>query len=217
MKKGILLFVCIVMLLPILLHGEVKQVKVWGKIVGLAGREVVLLDSDYKTEIVRVKGNKDRFELTAKVEVGDARPYFLYLPSLGGLEFSQKVPVIQFFIDTENIQIEAKIKDGNLQREWIKGSPAMSEYLAFVEENPYRKALNEAINVYNIAFHEYNDVNQTDENFRILKQASRRMDSLSVKQSEAFLAMIPISDILLVSAIPTNMYFEGREYPRMIS
>ena len=32
MKKGILLFVCIVMLLPILLHGEVKQVKVWGKI-----------------------------------------------------------------------------------------------------------------------------------------------------------------------------------------
>ena len=147
MKKGILLFVCIVMLLPILLHGEVKQVKVWGKIVGLAGREVVLLDSDYKTEIVRVKGNKDRFELTAKVEVGDARPYFLYLPSLGGLEFSQKVPVIQFFIDTENIQIEAKIKDGNLQREWIKGSPAMSEYLAFVEENPYRKALTEAINV----------------------------------------------------------------------
>ena len=46
MKKGILLFVCIVMLLPILLHGEVKQVKVWGKITGLAGREVVLLDSD---------------------------------------------------------------------------------------------------------------------------------------------------------------------------
>lgn len=207
MKKGILLFVCIVMLLPILLHGEVKQVKVWGKIVGLAGREVVLLDSDYKTEIVRVKGNKDRFELTAKVEVGDARPYFLYLPSLGGLEFSQKVPVIQFFIDTENIQIEAKIKDGNLQREWIKGSPAMSEYLAFVEENLYRKALNEAINVYNIAFHEYNDVNQTDENFRILKQASRRMDSLSVKQSEAFLAMIPENrDSKMLAVIVGNHY-----------
>ena len=207
MKKGILLFVCIVMLLPILLHGEVKQVKVWGKIVGLAGREVVLLDSDYKTEIVRVKGNKDRFELTAKVEVGDARPYFLYLPSLGGLEFSQKVPVIQFFIDTENIQIEAKIKDGNLQREWIKGSPAMLEYLAFVEENPYRKALNEAINVYNIAFHEYNDVNQTDENFRILKQASRRMDSLSVKQSEAFLAMIPENrDSKMLAVIVGNHY-----------
>lgn len=53
MKKGILLFVCIVMLLPSLLHGEVKQAKVWGKIAGLAGREVVLLDSDYKTEIAR--------------------------------------------------------------------------------------------------------------------------------------------------------------------
>ena len=56
--------------------------RVWGKIAGLAGREVVLLDSDYKTEITRVKGNKDRFELTTKVEVGDVRPYFLYVPSL---------------------------------------------------------------------------------------------------------------------------------------
>ena len=121
MKKGILLFVCIVMLLPILLHGEVKQVKVWGKITGLAGREVVLLDSDCKTEIVRVKGNKDRFELTAKVEIEDARPYFLYLPALGDLDLSMHVPVMYFFIDTENIQIEARIENGNLARKWIKG------------------------------------------------------------------------------------------------
>ena len=133
MKKGILLFVCIVMLLPILLYGEVKQVKVWGKIAGLAGREVVLLDSDYKTEIARVKGNKDRFELMVKVEVGDARPYYLYVPSLGDLGLSMNIPVMYFFIDTENIQIAAKIKDGSLRREWIKGSPAMSEYLAFID------------------------------------------------------------------------------------
>ena len=168
MKKEILLFVCIVLLLPVLLHGEVKQVRVWGKIAGLAGREVVLLDSDYKTEITRVKGNKDRFELTTKVEVGDVRPYFLYVPSLGTLEF---------FIDTENIQIEAKIENGNLNREWIKGSPVMSEYLAFFTRNPYQKALNMAVDAYNIAFNEYNNVNQTEENYRILKQARRRTDS----------------------------------------
>ena len=142
MKKEILLFVCIVLLLPVLLHGEVKQVRVWGKIAGLAGREVVLLDSDYKTEITRVKGNKDRFELTTKVEVGDVRPYFLYVPSLGTLEFSRNIPTLYFFIDTENIQIEAKIENGNLNREWIKGSPVMSEYLAFFTRNPYQKALN---------------------------------------------------------------------------
>ena len=120
MKKGILLFVCIVMFLPILLHGEVKQVKVWGKIIGLAGREVVLLDSDCKTEIARVKGNKDRFELTAKVEIEDARPYFLYLPALGNLDLSMHVPVMYFFIDTENIQIEAKIENGNLASRPLK-------------------------------------------------------------------------------------------------
>ncbi len=207
MKKGILLFVCIVMLLPILLHGEVKQAKVWGKIAGLAGREVVLLDSDYKTEIARVRGNKDRFELTAKVEVGDARPYYLYLPSLGDLGFSKNVPVMYFFIDTENVQIEAKIKDGNLRREWIKGSPAMSEYLAFIAANPYGKELDEAINVYNIASNEYNNVSQTEENYRILKQASKRMDSLSVKQSEAFLAMIPENrDSKMLALIVCNQY-----------
>lgn len=67
----------------------------------------------------------------------------------------------------------------------------MSEYLAFIAANPYGKELDEAINVYNIASNEYNNVSQTEENYRILKQASKRMDSLSVKQSEAFLAMIP--------------------------
>lgn len=209
MKKGILLFVCIVMLLPSLLHGEVKQAKVWGKIAGLAGREVVLLDSDYKTEIARVKGNKDRFELTVEVEVGDARPYYLYLPSLGDLGFPKNVPVMYFFIDTENVQIEAKIKDGNLRREWIKGSPAMSEYLAFIAANPYGKELDEAINVYNIASNEYNNVSQTEENYRILKQASKRMDSLSVKQSEAFLAMIPENRDSKMLAVIVGNYYSG--------
>ena len=190
MKKGILLFVCIVMLLPIL-HGEVKKVKVWGNIAGLAGREVVLLASDYKTEITRVKGMKDRFELMANVEVGDARSYFLYVPSLGDLEMSQNIPVIVFFIDTENIQIEAKIENGNLYRKRIKGSPAMSEYLAFIEKNPFRKALNEAVDAYNVAFNEYNNVNPTEENLCVLKRARIVSDSLSDKSSEAYLAMIP--------------------------
>ena len=203
------MFVCIVMLLPSLLHGEVKQAKVWGKIAGLAGREVVLLDSDYKTEIARVKGNKDRFELTVEVEVGDARPYYLYLPSLGDLGFPKNVPVMYFFIDTENVQIEAKIKDGNLRREWIKGSPAMSEYLAFIAANPYGKELDEAINVYNIASNEYNNVSQTEENYRILKQASKRMDSLSVKQSEAFLAMIPENRDSKMLAVIVGNYYSG--------
>ncbi|WP_270488216.1 peroxiredoxin family protein [Butyricimonas synergistica] len=207
MKKGILLFVCIVMLLPILLYGEVKQVKVWGKIAGLAGREVVLLDSDYKTEIARVKGNKDRFELMVKVEVGDARPYYLYVPSLGDLGLSMNIPVMYFFIDTENIQIAAKIKDGSLRREWIKGSPAMSEYLAFIDANPCQKELSAAVDVYNIAFNEYNNINQTEENYRVLKQASKRMDSLSVKQSEAFLAMIPENrDSKMLAVIVCNQY-----------
>ena len=116
MKKGILLFVCIVMLLPNLLHGEVKQVKVWGKIAGLAGREVVLLGADYRTELTRVKGNGDRFEIGAKVEVGDARPYFLYVPALGDLGPSMVIPTMYFYIDTDNIQVEAKIVDGSLKK-----------------------------------------------------------------------------------------------------
>lgn len=191
MKKGIFLFVCIVMFLPVLLHGEVKQVKVWGQITGLAGREVVLLDSDYRTELARVQGNKDRFELTAEVEVGDARPYFLYVPALGDLGPSMVIPTIYFFIDTEKIEIVAKIEDGSLKKEKIKGSPAMTEYQAFYAANPYDKILGEAIAVYNKAFDQYNRVEQSDANMQALKKAGNDVDSLFVKQAEAFLAMIP--------------------------
>ncbi len=191
MKKGILLFVCIVMLLPNLLHGEVKQVKVWGKIAGLAGREVVLLGADYRTELTRVKGNGDRFEIGAKVEVGDARPYFLYVPALGDLGPSMVIPTMYFYIDTDNIQVEAKIVDGSLKKEKIKGSPAMVEYEGFFTKNSYEKDLGIALETYNKAFNEYNVVNQTEENLQILKQTSTRVDSLFRVRAEAFLAMIP--------------------------
>lgn len=191
MKKGILLFVCLVMLLPILLHGEVKQVKVWGKIAGLAGREVVLLDSDYHTEIARVKGNGDRFEIGVKVEVGDARPYFIYVPALGDLGPSMVIPTIYFYIDTDNIQVEAKIAEGSLKKERIKGSPAMTEYEGLFAKNPCEKELDVAVNAYNKAFNEYNMVHQTEENLQVLKRAGDRLDSLYQVRAEAFLAMIP--------------------------
>ena len=184
-------YVCILMLLPVLLHGEVKQVKVWGKIAGLAGREVVLLDSDYSTEIARVKGNGDRFEIGAKVEVGDARPYFIYVPALGDLGPSMVIPTMYFYIDTDNIQVEAKIAEGSLKKERIKGSPGMTEYEGLFAKNPFEKELGVATDAYNKAFNEYNVVNQTEENLRVLKRASDRLDSLYRVRAEAFLAMIP--------------------------
>lgn len=191
MRKGIVLFVCAFVLLPILLFGTEKRVRVSGKIAGLAGREVVLLDSDYRTELARVNGNGDRFDMRVSVEVGDARPYYIYVPDLGDLGPSMVIPTMYLYIDTEHTRVEAKIERGSLKREKIKGSLAMVEYEGLLAKNPYDKELDVAGKAYNEAFNEYNVVSQTEENLRVLKRASGRLDSLYRARAEAFLAMIP--------------------------
>ena len=191
MRKGIVLFVCAFVFLPILLFGMEKRVRVSGKIAGLAGREVVLLDSDYRTELARVKGNGDRFDMRVSVEVGDARPYYIYVPDLGDLGPSMVIPTMYLYIDTEHTRVEAKIEQGSLKREKIKGSSAMAEYEGLLAKNPCEKELDVAGKAYNEAFNEYNMVNQTEENLRVLKRASDRLDSLYRARAEAFLAMIP--------------------------
>ena len=83
----------------------------------------------------------------------------------------------------------------------------MSEYLAFIAANPYHEELNMAVDAYNIAFNEYNNVNPTEENLQILKQARLREDSLAKKQAEAFWAMIPENrDSKALAVIICNHY-----------
>lgn len=166
--------------------------KLYGTIEGLDGREVVLLNEN-REEIVRVAGEGDKFELADEgIVVGDGRFYSLWVPALGDLGLSMKIPTTFLFIDKPAIEIKAAIEDGNLKRKSIKGSPMMDEYERLYTVNPAREALNEAIVAYNKSFQVYNldEGGMTPENYDLLKRNSRRVDSLHRSHAQYFRDMI---------------------------
>lgn len=188
-KKIIILFLFILMVSPA--FAGLIPIKLKGGIKGLAGQEVVLLDGDRKTELARVKSDKDLFRMEANAEVADGRFYFLYVPALGDLGPSMKIPTIYFFIDKPSLEVNAEIVNGNLQLVGVKNSPDMDEYNALNRENRYSKEVETAFARYNEAFELYNMKAQTDENMKLLKEASVNADKVYTSQTEEFVNMIP--------------------------
>lgn len=188
-------------LIPIQLKGEIK---------GLTGREVVLLDSNRKTELARVKGNKDLFEITTNAEVADGRFYYLYVPALGDLGPSMNIPTVYFFIDKPALDINAQIVNGNLELVGIMTSPDMDEYNTLNAENRFTKDVEAAGKKYNEAFDLYNNKAQTDENMKILKEASENLDKTYALQTQEFVNMIPrYSRSNALMAIIYNNFFSS--------
>lgn len=209
MKKSLtILFLFILMVSPA--FAGLVPIKLKGEIKGLSGREVVLLDSDRKTELARVKGNKDSYTIAANAEVADGRFYYLYVPALGDLGPSMVIPTIYFFIDKSFLEIDAEIIEGNLKLITIKNSPDMDEYNALNEENRFTKEVEAAGKKYNEAFELYNVKDQTDENLKILKEASLSLDKAYTLQTEEFVNMIPrYSKSNALMAIIYNYFFSS--------
>ena len=191
------------------LSAQTNTVKLTGNIKGLNGAEVALLNAD-QSEVQRVKGKGDSFSMKVDAVKGDGRVYYLYVPSLGKLGPSMTIPYFFFFIDNDALDIKAEIKDKNLKKIAIKNSPTMDEYDALYKSNPYQDKVSEAGTLYNEAFHNYNEVAQTEENLAKLKSTSNSLDSLYRKLSQSFLDMIPAhknSDALFLivnSSVPTE-------------
>lgn len=190
MNKKITLALSFILLFFTSVNAVKKEVKITGTIAGLAGREVALLDYD-RSELARVKGDSDAFEITCQVETNDGRFYILYVPALGDLGPSMKIPTLAFFIDAPNIAIDAKIEEGNLKENQITGSPDMTEYKVLSDKNSYNKELKEVIENYNKAFHQYNEVEKTEKNMLSLKEASAKIDSVYPKLYDEYASMIP--------------------------
>lgn len=190
MKKSII-FLFLIVLIVSSAKAELTTVKLKGQVKGLSGKEVVLLSEDRKSELARVKSTGDSFALKANVEMGDGRFYYLYIPALGNLGPSMKIPLAYFFIDSSALEMNAEIVDGNLKLLSVKGSPTFDEYHALYAKNPFTKEVEAAGTKYNEAFHLYNDKAQTEENMKVLKAASENLDKLYKQQVEEFVKMIP--------------------------
>lgn len=209
MKKNIIILLLFSLIISPAFAGLIP-VKLKGEIKGLAGREVVLLDGDRKTELAHNKGNKDSFSLEAKIKVGDGRFYYLYVPALGDLGPSMKIPTVYCFVDKPVLEVNAEIIDGNLKLLEVKNSPDWNEYNTLNEENPYTKDVEAAGKKYNEAFELYNMKAQTDENMKILKEASENLDKAYALQTQEFVSMIskyPKSNALM--AIIYSSFFSS--------
>lgn len=172
------------------LQAQTSSVKLSGTIEGLKGAEVVLLDAD-RSELARVKGKKDKFSMQADIVKGDGRVYYIYVPSLGDLGPSMKIPYFFLFIDHDEINVKAEIKDGNINKTAVKNSTDTDNYEALYRSNPYHKKVLEVGERYNEAFHLYNDISQTEENLAKLKSLSDSLQTLHGLEAQAFVDMIP--------------------------
>lgn len=167
-----------------------EKVRIHGQIQGLGENEIVLLKADY-SEITKTKGINDKFEITANLDTGDGSYYFLYVPSVGPLGPSMSVPTLFLFADSPDIEISAVIKDKQVSKNYIKGSPMMAEYESIFRNLPVREELEKASVAYNKAFDLYNRISQTQENLDVLEAAGNKLDSLQKSESGQLLALIP--------------------------
>lgn len=182
--------IILLLTLTLSVDAAIREVKIHGTIKGLGNEEIALLDANQQ-EITRVKANGDKFEIITKAETDDGRYYFLYVPSVGPLGLSMSIPTLFFFIDSDNIEVIAEIKDQKVERKEIKGSPTMDEYDAIFENLPVKKELKKASESYNKAFVAYNEVSQTESNLQVLKEAGKKLDSLQAVQGQQLLDLIP--------------------------
>lgn len=189
MKKIVVLLLFV--LVTSHLFAEMTVVKLKGVIKGLANSEVVLLDVDRKTELARVKSNKDSFKMTVKTMVGDGRVYYLYIPDLGPLGPSMKISTAFFFIDQPTLDVNAKIENGNLKILSVKSSPMWDEFNLLYKNNQYSDDLEITGKKYNEAFELYNNIEKTDENLQQLKTLSSDLNKLYNAQMKEFVDLIP--------------------------
>ena len=198
---------CVVgLLVPATLMAKVEKVTLKGAIKGLGNEELILMNSD-RSEITRTKTKNDHFEIVTEVETGDLRYYILYAPSVGPLGPSMAIPTIHFFIDSPKITVEAELKDKQMCLKSLKGSPGWEEHNRILESLPSSLTIQKVYDRYNQAFHEYNEVEQTEENMKELKAASHEIDVLQRQRREEIFGLFPQYTTSMPFAVIISSYF----------
>ena len=203
----IIFFMCVVgLLVPATLMAKVEKVTLKGTIKGLGNEELILMNSD-RSEITRTKTKNDHFEIVTEVETGDLRYYILYAPSVGPLGPSMAIPTIHFFIDSPKITVEAELKDKQMRLKSLKGSPGWEEHNRILESLPSSLTVHKVYDRYNQALHEYNEVEQTEENMKELKAASHEIDVLQGQRREEIFGLLPQYTTSMPFAVIISSYF----------
>ena len=203
----IVFFICVVgLLVPATLVAKVEKVTLKGVIKGLGNEELILMNSD-RSEITRTKTKNDHFEIVTEVETGDLRYYILYAPSVGPLGPSMAIPTIHFFIDSPKITVVAELKDKQMRLKSLKGSPGWEEHNRILESLPSSLTIQKVYDRYNQAFHEYNEVEQTEENMKELKAASHAVDVLQGQRREEIFGLLPQYTTSMPFAVIISSYF----------
>jgi thioredoxin family protein len=210
----LILFTILFLTTVISLSATPEKVKIHGIVKGLGNNEIVLLNSTQK-EIAKVNAQNDKFEITANLETGDGSYYFLYVPSVGPLGPSMSIPTLFLFVDSPDIEISAVIKDKQVSKNYIKGSPMMAEYENIFRNLPVREELEKASVAYNKAFDQYNRVSQTQENLDVLKTAGDKLDSLQKSESQQLLTLIPQMRKSKALALIIYQYNDYRSAPEL--
>lgn len=184
MKTIYLAFV--ILFLGNFLHAENKTVKVIGNVKDLEDNEVILYSADMR-EIARTASVGGHFTLEATVDIDDGQMYTLHFPAIAPMESGMKIPTTSLFLDAKEILLTGCVTERGFDDGKVTGSPLMTEWKAVFANLPVRQALSEAIDKYNTAFHEYNEVSMTDENYKELKRCGEVTDSLQeVERQQIF-------------------------------
>ena len=191
-------------------HAAEKPVKVTGNIKGLGNNEVILYTLE-KKEVVRAKGENDKFTLELTLDTDYGQPFLLHFPSIAPLGPSMKRPIMMLFIDSDHVKVTGYIDEKGIHKESIKGSPLSVAYDAVFDNLPVSKELDEACSASNKAFHEYNHVAKTDENLAILKRSSAKVDSLRNVLIQQLFASIPADSKNKALAVIIGSYTARRD------
>lgn len=201
--RKILIGLCL--LLAVNAAAQIKNVTIEGQVTGLGNQELVLLNVD-QSVIGKTQTAAGKFKITADLEIGDMRTYYLYAPSVGPLGPSMSNPTISFFGCGTKIEIQALLKDKNLSVVSIKGSPCQEEYDRLYNGLAANKAIEAASKPYNEAFQLYNTVAQTSENREKLNAASKQLDQLFQQKQQEITALIPKHRKSMPVAVMASLY-----------
>lgn len=203
MKKLILGLCFTVMVLAV--NATVEKVRIHGVMKGLENEEIWLLNTD-REEIARTTAENGHFEFVQNLETGDLRFYVLYVPSVGPLGLSMSIPTLYFFADSPDIEVKAEINDKKVSKLEIIGSPAEEEYNNLYNSLPANKELEIAMPEYNRAFHQYNEVEQSEANRKALTEAGDKIDKLQGELQQQMLELIPQHNKSMPLAVMVSQY-----------
>lgn len=176
-----------------------------GTIEGLGNGKVILINErSYAIDTVQAVNNS--FIIEHEINIDDPKFHGIFLPHLSNKDGGLRDNKIFFFVDTDNIKITAVIIKENIENKNIEGSPITNEYHAIDAGLEAGLNLDKFYKADRKAFENYNEIEQSDENLKILEKSISIIDSLHAIKRQKMIAAITANSksIALSSMVSTT-------------